>query len=484
MQIATFKNGTEEKYKNKKAIANVQKVRVDNYAKEIEEALDLIEKYAEEIEPPILDRNKSSVSKTMALILFRNSSQRAQNRKTHQEMVEGLAKIAAKQLGLHVKLTGLIAKNHDIGHMFLGHDGERWLSNVKEELGLGTYVHNSLGPKELMYRYKIYDEIIREIAFLYPEKEAKELNRLKRSLWLILDGINCHNGEMTQSVMRPNTEKTEADFKEEVMKCHTEKGFDRKISPATMEGCLVRMCDIIAYTPCDMIDSLYEGLMDKIDGKHESILLRLGITSEEIAKANARKNYDKIAKKVQIILLKSLMENSTKDEIKLSPEVSDIMYEFRKANQDIIFAEKNKRENVELYSDAIKRLMIYYADMIDENIGVHNLREINKNRFFAKSLMNELGKGVDEEFIRFITGTNSDIYDFNEEMLKKVEENNEEAKKIPFERRMSLEFAAEFLSTLNDHQFIKLAKSKKIITEAQNASIREEYRKKEDEYSL
>ena len=49
---------------------------------------------------------------------------------------------------------------------------------------------------------------------------------------------------------------------------------------------------------------------------------------------------------------------------------------------------------------------------------------------------------------------------------------------------MSLEFAAEFLSTLNDHQFIKLAKSKKIITEAQNASIREEYRKKEDEYSL
>ena len=179
-----------------------------------------------------------------------------------------------------------------------------------------------------------------------------------------------------------------------------------------------------------------------------------------------------------------LRVSSTKDEIKLSPEMTQIMYEFRKANQDIIFAEKNKREDVALYTDAINRLIVYYADMIDQNIGVHNLREINNNRFFARSLMSEIGKGVDEEFVRFITGTNSDIYDFNERMLKEVEENNPAASKISFDRRMSLEFAAEFLSTLNDHQFIKLAKSKKIITEAQNAAIREEYRKKEDEYSL
>ena len=33
------------------------------------------------------------------------------------------------------------------GHTFLGHSGEWWISNKKEDLGLGYYCHNALRTK-------------------------------------------------------------------------------------------------------------------------------------------------------------------------------------------------------------------------------------------------------------------------------------------------------------------------------------------------
>ncbi len=471
MEIKGVRKG-QEKYTNTDSLKEIQVARLENYAEELQ----LLEENAEMIQPSILTHNKSSVSKTMALILYRNSSQKAQNRKTHQEMVEGLVRIAAKELGLHVDVAAIMARNHDIGHMFLGHDGERWLSGVKKKMGLGVYTHNAIGPKELIYRHRVYDNIINEIKEFHPEKSDEALIRIKRSLWLIFDGINCHNGEMSDTSMAPQKDKTEEMFNEEIMKCHTIEGFDREIKPATIEGCLVRMCDIIAYTPYDMADSLYEGLIQTIEGKHKEILLKFGVTEEEIAEANARKDYDKIARKVQIVLLKSLIENSSKSVIKLDEKTANLMYEFRKANQDIIFAEKDKRESTVDYPGTIEKLMNYYANMIQNEIGLTNIIGIANNRYYSKMLMEKLGKDSDEDFIRFITSTNPEIYSFNEEMLTEVSKNSENGKELDFERKMALEFAAEYLSTLNDHLFLKLAKSKKILSKSEYEKLKAEYR--------
>ena len=212
MEISGIKQGTGN-YTNTQSLADVQMARLENYSEELDSIMGSLEENAEIIQPSILTYNKSSVSKTMALILYRNSSQKAQNRKTHQEMVEGLVRIAAKELGMHVDVAAIIARNHDVGHMFLGHDGERWISEVKKKLGLGVYTHNSIGPKELIYRYKVYDDIIEEIKMFHPEKTEAELNRIKRSLWLIFDGINCHNGEMTETSMTQIKQKLKNNLK-------------------------------------------------------------------------------------------------------------------------------------------------------------------------------------------------------------------------------------------------------------------------------
>lgn len=140
------------------------------------------------------------------------------------------------------------------GHTFLGHSGEWWLSNVKEDYEMGYHSHNALGPQELIYRDQIYDEIVERIKTINPEIKPKELTRIRRSLWLIFDGINSHNGEKTEIEFKPDSSKTEKDFEKELMTCFTNKGYDKGIVPATMEGCLFRICDKISYIPSDMVD--------------------------------------------------------------------------------------------------------------------------------------------------------------------------------------------------------------------------------------
>ena len=246
MDIVSNKN-----YKNQKSLAKVQARRLETYAEELAKVL---EQYSEEIAPVIAEYNKTSTEKTMALRLIRNSSRQIQNRRNHQDMVEGLAVMIAKELGLNVEVARLIAKNHDVGHTFFGHGGEWWLSNIKEKYDLGVYTHNSIGPKELIYRHGIYDEMIERIKSYHPSLKEGELKRIRRSLWVMFDGINSHNGELSEAEFIPDKEKCELDFEDELFKCHTQKGYDRKMIPATIEGCLIRICDKMAYTPYDMLD--------------------------------------------------------------------------------------------------------------------------------------------------------------------------------------------------------------------------------------
>lgn len=140
----------DRKLKNKFP-SKVQTKRLDNYS---ESLLEVLEEYANEIDAAIFPYNRKSCEETMMVTGIRKSSQDTTNRKTHMENVEGIAVEIAKRLGLNEGTTRIMARNHDIGHTFFGHAGERWLSNVKEDFGIGVYAHNALGPQELIYRYR------------------------------------------------------------------------------------------------------------------------------------------------------------------------------------------------------------------------------------------------------------------------------------------------------------------------------------------
>ncbi|MCI8621816.1 MAG: hypothetical protein HFJ50_09225 [Clostridia bacterium] len=473
-QIVDETNKGKGRYVNEKSCAEVQAKRIENYSEELYQILD---EYGTEISPVIGEFNRTSSEKTMGVLWARSTSKKIQSGKIHQEMVEGIAVECAKKLGLNVGLTRLIANNHDIGQMFYGFRGEGWISEIKEKYGLGVYTHNSIGPKELIYRHRIYAKIIEEIKFFNPNISESELKRIGRSLWVIFDGINSHRGVFSEMEARPNPEKTNGEFLDELLSCHTEKGFDRSIRPATIEGCLIRICNRIVYTSFDLLDGLTEGIIDKIDGEYIEILEALGITRSEIDEANTRKQYQRIARKLQVTFAKSLIEHSSRDIITMDPIVGKSMKQLGNLNNTRIINLSALLDEERIIPNSIDILINHFGDVIERELGdVEELREASIDKSIAGYLMDRYSGTEDEGFCQYIAGTTPEIYEFNEIMLETVEMNEEIAgnkQSLSFKRRMALEFGAEYLSTLNDTEFLDLLVVQKIIDkERRNLLVR------------
>lgn len=242
-----------------------------------------LEKYSNEIDMVLTKYNKKSCNETMMVKGLRKGNEETTNRKIHQEDLEKIVAQIAKGLGLNEKIVEIMGKHHDIGHTFLGHSGEWWISNILEDYGIGFYCHNTIGARELIYTNQVYDEIIEKIKVHNPKIKEKELNKIRKSLWLIMDGINAHNGEKPEKEYIPEITKQEEDFTNEMILCYTKKGYDRKIVPATPEACLMRLADQISYIPLDMLDGLREkmirdengNIVTSIDEDYRRVLTKL-----------------------------------------------------------------------------------------------------------------------------------------------------------------------------------------------------------------
>lgn len=476
MQIGRVSHNKKE-YSNEKSKGKIQSQRLENYSDML---LDILEQYADEIGSTLIAYNKKSCEETMMIKGLRKSSQETTNRKTHMENLEGIAVEIAKKLGLREGVTRIIARNHDIGHTFLGHSGEWWLSSIKEEKGMGYYTHNALGPAELIYRHRIYDEILERIKTFNPDIKEKELKRIRKSLWLIFDGINTHNGEKTESEFIPDRGKSEEDFVQELEGCFTKKDFDKTIMPTTMEGCLLRLCDKISYIPYDMVDGLREGIIDKIDGEYIGVLTALGITIEEIENCNIRKNYELIARKLQIIFTKDVIENSTENAIKMSPGISFAMHELRNINNRRIVKYAVLQEDNDIYTQAIKSLMNRFSSILLQGNNLEELQRASENIDFARRIIAEHEGTPFEGFAKYAAGVTPEEYEFTERYLTEAEREaisqNSDNSYPDFKERLALEFGARYIATLNDFEFFDLIKSAGLITEEQAVSLTRKYK--------
>ena len=143
------------------------------------------------------------------------------HRVLHVQLVSKIARTIGRILNLNLDLIEAIALGHDVGHTPFGHTGESFLNNICIKENIGYFRHNAQSVRAL--------------------KDIEGVNITLQTL----DGILAHNGEMLQSEYRPQ-EKTKEQFLKEVEESFTEEDYDKKIVPMTLEGCVVRICDIIA----------------------------------------------------------------------------------------------------------------------------------------------------------------------------------------------------------------------------------------------
>lgn len=199
------------------------------------------------------------MDKTQVFSLFNNDL--ITHRGLHVQFVSKIARTIGRALKLNEDLIEAISLGHDLGHVPFGHTGERFLSEICEEYGLGFFHHNVQSVR-----------VLKEI-----ENKGRGLNISVQ----VLDGILCHNGEILCRRYVPNTEKTVDEFWKEYENSYMIDGFDKTIHSMTLEGCVVRICDIIAYIGRDFEDAIKVNLIERSD-LPESISNVLGNTNSQI----------------------------------------------------------------------------------------------------------------------------------------------------------------------------------------------------------
>lgn len=167
--------------------------------------------------------------KTQVFSFYKNDD--ITRRALHVQLVSRIARNIGSLLDLNIDLIEAIALGHDIGHTPFGHAGERYLSECLQEHTGRYFNHN-------VHSVRVLDGILNRNVSLQT-----------------LDGILCHNGEFAMQEYRPVPMEDFLHFEAKYEACYVDKSAIGKLLPYTLEACVVRICDMIAYLGKDRQDA-------------------------------------------------------------------------------------------------------------------------------------------------------------------------------------------------------------------------------------
>lgn len=259
-----------------------------------------------------------------------NDNDNITKRMTHVQMVSRIARNIGRALKLNEDLIEAAALGHDLGHVPFGHAGERILNEISLEVGEGYFNHNIQSVRTLM---------------------VLENNGLGSNITLqVLDAIMCHNGELELQEYRPKN-KTKEDFLREMENTYHDPDAVKSLVPMTLEGCVVRISDIIGYIGRDIEDAIRIGVISREEIPTE-ISSVLGLRSREIMNTI---NMD-------------LMTNSIgKDYLCMSDKVFNALKALKKFNYEHIYSKSNTKEMLELYEDMFRKVFNHCLNDVKTN---------------------------------------------------------------------------------------------------------------------
>lgn len=170
------------------------------------------------------------MDKTQVFPFYQNDD--LTRRSFHLQLVSRISRKVASALRLNVALTEAIALAHDMGHTPFGHGGERMLSDLYEEHTGRCFNHNVHGVR-----------LLRDVATCNLSLQT-------------YNGILCHCGEKAFDRYVPAPCDSFEALDAMMEHCYTTPGASQDLRPSTLEGCVVRICDILAYLGKDRQDAL------------------------------------------------------------------------------------------------------------------------------------------------------------------------------------------------------------------------------------
>ncbi len=173
----------------------------------------------------------------------------------HVQLVSRIARQIGEMLGLNTDLIEAIALGHDVGHTPFGHAGERYLNKL---------VHAHTGR---YFNHNVHS--VRVLDTLYPRNISLQT----------LDGVLCHNGEFAQQTLTQGSTTSFSQLDDLVQSCNDDERTIATLRPSTLEGCVVRVSDMIAYIGKDRADALSIGALSSLDAFESTYI---GVTNAQI----------------------------------------------------------------------------------------------------------------------------------------------------------------------------------------------------------
>lgn len=294
-------------------------------------------------------------------------------RMMHVLYVSKIARTIGRALSLNEDLIEAASLGHDLGHTPFGHVGEAILNEISLKNNEGYFNHNIHSIRLL----------------LYIENHGKGKNITLQTL----DAIMCHNGEFAQSNYVPK-KKSKEDFINDYLNSYKNKDAIKKFIPMTLEGCVVRISDLIAYLGRDIEDAIRLNMI-KIDDVPENILKHLGRNNKEI---------------VNTLIMDVIKNSMGKNYIKISPQIFKAIVELKKYNYENIYYKAYTDAEREKLKLMLNTLFTKYLDDLNKNNVKSNIIKSYLNNM-SEEYKNENSK--ERIVIDYIAGMTDD-YCLNE----------------------------------------------------------------------
>lgn len=287
----------------------------------------------------------------------------------HVQFVSKIARTIGRALRLNVDLIEAIGLGHDIGHTPLGHTGESFLNEISRRELDEYFCHNVQSMR----------------TYLSIENNGKGSNLTIQTL----DGILCHNGEVLLQKYEP-IKKSKDDVIDQYNNCYKDKKYNN-IMPMTLEGCVVRISDIIAYIGRDLEDAINLGLLKRSDIPEE-ITSVLGNTNRQI---------------VNSIVTDIIINSINKPYIMLSNEVYNAVEKLKDFNYKNIYYKSLNEEEHKLYRDKMNELYQKYVNDIENENFDSEIFKVFLNNQNNEYNMNTKTK---RKVLDFIAGMTDDFF--------------------------------------------------------------------------
>lgn len=284
------------------------------------------------------------IDKTQVFYLVENDS--ITHRVLHVQLVSKIARTIGRYLRLNEDLIEAISLGHDVGHSPFGHNGESIISKFCEKNNCGCFQHN-------VQSFRLFHEI---------EKQGKGLNLSVQ----VLDGIICHNGEVLSNSYKANSKKTADDLLQQYNEGLLDKKVSSKMVPMTLEGCVMKISDAIAYIGRDIEDAIILNLIERND---------IPIYIREVLGDDNRSIINN--------LVYDVIENSyDKDCLMMSKNVYDAFNALKEWNYEHIYnnSKKKTQDDVieKMFNSVLDRC---YEDMIHKKGVIYNWFNNNTDKY-------------------------------------------------------------------------------------------------------